>query len=352
VTTPVSSEDGASRRSSADAGVVRSAAGVFVTATPGAGDIAARDLGAPELVRELAVVDWRRSGLAIARQWAVIVAAIGGAVAVHTWWAYVLAIVLVATRQHALLVLMHDGAHRLLARRQLVNDVVSDSLLAFPLFISTSLYRRHHFLHHRFLNSDADPDLLDARESHARLRWLLIFLADASGMGLIKQLRSGSNFSMFSLVNGGPELRRAVARWQLVLFALTWTAIGAAITVIHGWTDFLLLWIVPMLTVLTMILHIRAVAEHAGCAPVPTVTGTRTVIPGVLERLLFAPVNINYHLAHHLFPAVPATNLKRLHAQLSEKPLFREHAHITLGYLLGRSSVLAEVSRGADADAS
>lgn len=297
-------------------------------------------------IGDLAEVDGFATARAILTQWVTI----GLAAAVALWfgeaWSYLVAIVVIATRQHALLVLMHDGAHRLLSRHRFVNDLASDLFLAFPLFVSTSLYRSHHFQHHRFLNSDDDPDVIDSRETHSKTGWLLIFFADAVGRGFWKMLRSGSDFSMLNYLTRGAEVRRLVPAWQFAGFVAMWAGVAAVLTVASGWPAFLLLWIVPMFTLLGLILHVRAVAEHASCDPVPTIAGTRTVIPGTVERLLFAPVNVNYHLAHHLCPGVPATKLARLHARLCEDVSFRRSSHITRGYLLGRASVLAEV--GAD----
>jgi fatty acid desaturase len=308
------------------------------------------DTSRPQVrVRDLAEVDGVAGARSILTQWMTIGLAAAVALGFGAWWSYLLAIVVIATRQHALLVLMHDGAHRLLTRHNFVNDLVSDLFLAFPLFVSTSLYRSHHFRHHRFLNSDADPDVADSREAHSKAGWMLIFLSDAGGRSFWKLFRSGSDFSMLNYLTGGAEIRRLVPVWQFVAFVVMWVGLGAVLTVVHGWSAFLLLWIVPMFTVLGLILHVRAVAEHAGCDPVPTIAGTRTVIPGTVERLLFAPVNVNYHLAHHLFPGVPATKLARLHARLCEDASFRRSARVTKGYFLGETSVLAEVAHhGAD----
>jgi fatty acid desaturase len=301
-------------------------------------------------VGDLAELDGFVGARAILTQWVTIGLAVAFALWGGAWWSYLPAIVAIATRQHALLVLMHDGAHRLLARRRVVNDLASDLLLAFPLFVSTSLYRNHHFHHHHFLNSDADPDLADSRESHRKAGWILVFLADLTGRGFLNLFRSGSDFSMLTYVTGGAEVRGMVPAWQLAAFVAFWATTAALLTAFGGWPTFLLLWILPMLTLLSLILHVRAVAEHAGCEPGSTIAGTRTVIPGALERLLFAPVNVNYHLAHHLFPGVPAPRLSRLHSRLCESASFRRSAHVSKGYLLGRRSVLAEVAARGERD--
>jgi fatty acid desaturase len=45
--------------------------------------------------------------------------------------------------------------------------------------------------------------------------------------------------------------------------------------------------------------------------------------------------NIEYHIAHHLYPQVPFYNLPKLHEILMQMPTYREKAHITDGYLKG-----------------
>jgi fatty acid desaturase len=70
---------------------------------------------------------------------------------------------------------------------------------------------------------------------------------------------------------------------------------------------------------------------------------TRHVDATWLERLVLAPINVNYHLAHHLYPSVPFYNLPKLHKRLMAYEVFREHAHITNSYLGIKEGVLSEV---------
>src|SRR5450432_1395686 len=94
----------------------------------------------------------------IAREWLLIACAALVAVKSGHWYVYLLSIAVIATRQHALATLMHEAAHGLMFRGRRTNEVVGDALLAFPLFISTRLYRVHHLQHHRNLNTPLDPD--------------------------------------------------------------------------------------------------------------------------------------------------------------------------------------------------
>lgn len=302
-----------------------------------------RYLVPPDRLSALIEVDSARAAWAIGRQWLVIIGATGFALSLSTWWAYAVASTVVATRQHGLLVLMHDGAHGLLARRRLVNDMVSDVFLAFPLFVSTALYRRHHFAHHRYLNSENDPDLDLASEDRSRHEWMRIFLLDVLGVHFLKQLNSASQFSMFAVCRDA-ELRRSVPRWQLRLFVVQLVLLTLALLLTGTWVPYLLLWLLPSVTVLTFILRVRAVAEHVGCGVSGSIGASRTVLAGTLERAFFAPCNINLHLAHHLFPAVPCHRLPELQRLLSSNPALAREARFSNSYLFGSHSVLAEIA--------
>ncbi|WP_405884026.1 fatty acid desaturase family protein [Streptomyces sp. NBC_01136] len=295
-------------------------------------------------VRELS---WRspwRATLAIARQWAVIGAAAAGAIWWGQWYGYVLAIVVIATRQHALAVLMHDGAHRLLFADRRINDLLSDVLLAFPLFISTTLYRRHHLEHHRWLNTERDPDFDPAALDNTTGDWVRLFAKDAVGLGLLKTVGTLDQFSLLPVLRGDREAARAMGAARRNLFLGGLALLVTALVVTGWWTAFLLLWIVPMLTALSMILRLRDMAEHVGCDQDSGIGGTRTVLAPALERLLFSPCRINYHLAHHLYPSVPCYRLGELHRRLMENEAVRRKAHVSRSYLFGRSSVLSHVA--------
>ncbi|MEV0174401.1 fatty acid desaturase family protein [Streptomyces sp. NPDC050803] len=286
-----------------------------------------------------------RAALAIARQWAVMAAAGAGAVWWGHWYGYVLAIVVIATRQHALAVLMHDGAHRSLFSRRRLNDLVSDLLLAFPLFISTSLYRRHHLDHHRYLNTERDPDLDTEALSHTSQDWLRLFAGDVTGVNLLKTVDTLDQFSLLPVLRGDRTVARAMGRGRRNLFLAYLATLAVVLTVTGGWLIYLLLWIVPSLTALSMILRLRAAAEHVGCDPDGGIGGTRTVLAHPLERLLFSPCAINYHLAHHLYPTVPFYNLGLLHRKIMRSQEVRDRAHVSRSYLFGRASVLSHIAQ-------
>jgi fatty acid desaturase len=294
-------------------------------------------------LRALSVRRPVRAMSAIARQWAVIAGVIVLTLWLDHWWVYPAAVVIIATRQHALAVLMHDGAHGLLLRNRTAGDVVSDLFLAFPLFVSTALYRRHHLDHHRYLNTDLDPDRdLTALDRDTRA-WVKVLVGDVSGVNIVKTVDTLDQFSLLPLLRGDRRVATRMGRRSVVLFVAFVATVVALVVVTASYVDFLLLWLLPMLTALSFILRLRALAEHVGCADTGGVEGTRTVLPNLVERWLFSPCRINYHLAHHLYPSVPFYNLPRLHRALMANDGVKHRAEISDSYLFGDNSVLAHV---------
>src|SRR6188472_514219 len=81
------------------------------------------------------------------------------AAVIDTWWAYLLAFLLMG-RGHALLnILGHEAAHRLLFPNRRANDLVGRWLLSYPTLLAFGAYRRVHFAHHRDELGPEEPDL-------------------------------------------------------------------------------------------------------------------------------------------------------------------------------------------------
>lgn len=327
---------------SADSGVERAP-------TP----VARRSLMPSEELRRLTARSATRATLAIVRQWAIVAVAVALAARTGTWWSYAAGIVVVATRQHALAVLVHDGAHHLLYRNARWNDVVSDVALAFPLFVSTRLYRRQHLVHHRLLNTDGDPDLDLVSATRTPREWMLIALGDVTGANLVLTRlgvvdvvgTAGQSSFVAALGKRGRETRAWLGRGQLVGFGAFAAASALALTLTGAWKLYLLLWALPAMTVLNLVFRLRGVAEHVACESTDELNGSRTVLAPLPERWLLAPCNINYHLEHHLFPGVPHFNLRRLYRRLAVDDEYRGRATTSRSYVLGPRSVLAEVVR-------
>src|SRR5258708_16324845 len=102
-----------------------------------------------EELRELSSVKPWLACAHIAAEWALIAATI---YLCQRFWhpmLYVFAVAFIGSRQHALLALMHDGVHYRLLKNRLLNDWMSDVVLARPPLVTPRQYRTNHFSPHQ-----------------------------------------------------------------------------------------------------------------------------------------------------------------------------------------------------------
>ncbi len=282
-----------------------------------------------EELRELSIVNPILACIHVGAEWGLIVATI---YICQRFWhpmLYVFAAAFIASRQHALLVLMHDGVHYRLLRNRRLNDWMSEVMLAWPHFVSARQYRKNHFAHHRYLNSAQDPDLKRRKGDPAWAFPLAIpelaklLLRDATGLNAAAMLKLAASVASADTV----PVRLLVVRYGFYAAAL------GAIIYAGALEGFALYWVIPMFSWLVFIMRIRSIAEHHGIEePDSAYPLTRTTRASWLERIWLAPKNVNYHIEHHFFPSVPFYRLPKLHATLLSKPGFREGAHITGSY--------------------
>lgn len=288
-------------------------------------------------VRRLSVVRGWRTTATIALQWLVILGSGTAAVWIDHWAAWLLAALVIAGRQQALGVLMHDGAHFALYRNHALNDVVSDLCLAFPLGLSTTLYRSTHLLHHRHTNTDEDPDVRllakDPDFAWPKTRWAAASMIVRS----LLALNAGTGYYAFAQWNPAMHLFTPLSPAFPLRARLLWVASTAAVlTLVLGtgiWWPALWMWALPTLTLVNFFSRVRTISEHLGTERTHELNCSRTILANPLERAFFAPCGINYHIEHHVFPSVPWHRVAELHRLLMQDPEYRQHAHVTRGYL-------------------
>ena len=120
------------------------------------------------------------------------------------------------------------------------------------------------------------------------------------------------------LDDAAPSLRRAALedRWFVVVFHVLLPI--AMFAMGWGWY-YVVFGVVPLLTLLQAILRLRAICEHGAVTDFSSpLTAARTNIVNAWQRFFIFPHHVNFHLAHHLYPAVPHYNLPKLHAALQQ----------------------------------
>jgi fatty acid desaturase len=300
-------------------------------------------------VREYTGISPIRVCTNIAFQWATIALALGGAVWSGHPVAYGLAMLVVVSRQHALGIIMHDGTHFRLLKNRAWNNAISDLFCAFPIMMVTNRYRYYHLLHHRNLNSHADPywsffrDREDWHWPKSPRAAAGVFLRDLLGLTApveTNMIRRWSPFvNHFSSSEEPPPLD---LRERLSFYAFAVVLLGG-LWWFNAWLDFVVLWLVPLFFLMMPLTRIRTVAEHIGIPG--RENATRHVDGSWLERVFISPCNINYHVVHHLFPGVPLYNLPALHERLLQEPEYRAYVCHKDSYLSldPKRGVLGEV---------
>ncbi len=248
----------------------------------------------------------------------------------------VLSLFILGGKQLACAILLHDASHYAVLSNKKVNDFVGRWLGAYPIFQDILRYRPYHLTHHVHTGLEEDPDLLLARGYPTSAKSMgRKFFRDLTGQTGIKAF-----FGLLLMQLGyleyhlGNQLKRVSQKdrtWGAFI-KVCYRQLGGPILVnvgmwvllsifASGWCY--LLWVVAYLTTFQFCIRVRSMAEHS---MVPDsrdpYANTRTTYANFLERMLFAPYQVNYHVEHHLLMGVPSYNLPKMHRLIKQRGFF------------------------------
>ncbi|NKB58737.1 MAG: fatty acid desaturase [Alphaproteobacteria bacterium] len=290
----------------------------------------------PETVKRLTAINPVKSSYAALETLAIIAAAISASIIWWTPWVVIPAIIVIAGRQQACFVLAHDAAHYRMFENRALNDVIGRAF-ATIVGISMCTYRVLHRLHHNHLYEDRDPDT-PLHGGYPRGGAYLV-------RKLAKDLAGLTAYKTYSYFFGAPAinddadganrplddtslaLRKAARqdRWFVAAFHIA--APIVAFSLGYG-VEYLVLWILPLVTVLQALLRFRAICEHGAVTDMSSpLTAARTNIAPAWLRWWMFPHHVNYHVEHHLYPSIPHYNLPACHAEMKRHGLL-EHAEV------------------------
>lgn len=287
-----------------------------------------------------------RASLEILHTWGWIAFALALAGFFPNFFTIIIALFILGGKQLASSIIMHDASHNALFTSKKANEFIGNWLGAYPVFHSVEQYRPYHLQHHLHTGSNNDPDLLLTKGYPATpasmARKFMRDLSGATGIkGYIGVFAMHLGFLKYSL--GGevitlPQQEHTPlkvvqnARAHL-LNPLLAQLILAGILWLCGALWLYLLWIGALLTTYNFCIRVRAMAEHS---MVPDrnnpLTNTRTTYANWLERMLFAPHYVNYHVEHHLLMSIPPYNYPKMHTLLKERGYYANGGLLANGY--------------------
>lgn len=251
----------------------------------------------------------------LALAWVVALGAIALFWAQPAWYTFLLAFLVVSSRQQALLNCEHECVHRKFVRTPRANELVGTYLCASPVGSPFGAARNRHLAHHRLLGTPEDPDrnLHEGAEKRTR-------------PGLARHFVNGLLGGYAAMVLMGPRAVRPegslkTARRDLIALLLVQGAIAAGLTLAFAWWVYPALWLAPLATLTALCHLVRSFVEHAITDREQLAHANRliTIRSNLLERALISPYFMNYHAEHHILPAVPAPRLRKLQQRLADR---------------------------------
>lgn len=243
-------------------------------------------------------------------------------------WLLWLPIVINSAVTQGMLLWVHEASHFTLLRNKSRNDIWCDVFFAGPIGMSVSAYRARHMTHHSHLGTVGDKDSYPYRMNIKGMRALAGVLAKSMSGGLGLWLA----FDKYGLKAPEKGAEIVSPRWIAPAVSLIFnTALLAACVAVGRWYVYFAVWVYPILAIAITLNIVRTIAEHQPEDFSSMAIGTekpmvvvRTTVPNFFEKWLMYQANFNYHVEHHLFPAIPQHNLARLHAHFQERGFYKQ----------------------------
>ncbi|MGH1335550.1 MAG: fatty acid desaturase family protein [Aureispira sp.] len=285
--------------------------------------------------------DWR-AVLAVGLHWAWIIAAL--LLPYYFYGTVVFPLVVLISlfvlggKQLACAILLHDASHYAVFSNKKINDAVGKWLGAYPILQDMLRYRPYHRSHHINTGLPEDPDLLLTRgyptTRKSMFRKLFRDLSGQTGLkALIGLIAMQLGYLEYNLGNNPKRVSQKNRTWG-AFFRVLFGTLGGPILVnltmwlflywfFSGWLY--LLWVVAYITTFQFCIRVRSIAEHSMVEDsTDPYANTRTTYANFVERMLFAPYHVNYHVEHHLLMGVPSYNLPKMHQLIKQKGFFEK----------------------------
>jgi fatty acid desaturase len=244
------------------------------------------------------------------------------------YWVAVPLVLVASHLMHSMLIGFHEASHGLLRKSRVLNEIDGIVIGIFS-FMSFSLYRAAHQLHHAYLASERDEEL-----------WPFVHPQMPRGvrvLAAVLELTFGILFTPFLFVRtflrpGSPIRNKKVRRriWmEFALTALVWALVFSADAWFHAWKYFLWTYLLPACLAANA-QSLRKYVEHVGLTGSTVNSSTRSIVSEgwVADFMCFTLLHEPYHGVHHWRSGLTHPELP-LHASAleptapEERPPFR-----------------------------
>lgn len=257
---------------------------------------------------ELARVSALRPAIPVSHtllHWVLILACFALVALLPSPWIVLLAVAVIGANFYGLYIIGHDGLHRRLFDSVRANDGWNDVMIMGSFGAITRLNRTNHMDHHQDTCLPSDPDR--HKYLHPGKEPVVPFIAFLSGLAsLIPSVRNVFFARGPRRKSGGYTPRDLIILlgWQLLLFT--------GLTFAIGWWAYPVLWVLPVYLFGYRADLTRVFCEHSVIGQDDAADADFRLITyrsNWLEKRFFAPHNMNFHAAHHLWPGIPYYNL-------------------------------------------
>ncbi len=249
----------------------------------------------------------------------------------------IIALFILGGKQLGCAIIMHDTAHYSLFKSKKLNTIIGNIFGAYPIFNNVEQYRPYHFQHHIATGTTDDPDINLVIGYPAKLAGMVRkLIRDLLGITGIKAdtglLAMHSGIIRYNLGNMIIKIPKEERPWRIILRNAFYNLRGpvlvnaSMILILNfiGHPYLYLLWIGAHLSTFNFSLRIRSIAEHSVVEDTnDPYKNTRTTYANLIERLLFAPLHVNYHLEHHFLQNMPSYNAPEMHKMLKERGFYK-----------------------------
>jgi fatty acid desaturase len=240
-----------------------------------------------------------------------------------SYYFYPLVLIVIGSRQRALATLVHESAHKRLAKNAFLNNILGTFLSGYFIFQKMSAYKRSHIASHHayFGDKNKDPDYIYALKEGIYAKELtaqMFFKKYIVYPFFLTKIPSYINALIFDRLLNNENKKETVI---LISFWITLISLS----VMGGFFDLLLLfWIIPYLTIFQIIGWFIELAEHFPLMENSySLHMSRNRHSRGVEKFLTAMHNENYHLVHHINPRIPFWKMKKAHQIYMEDEEYR-----------------------------